>query len=722
NERGIHMGVESIFYIQEEFNEKRTEQLKEKYKNIASLKKAWKVRGDFVDTIEEASVLYPVYNLGDELLLSDGFDTDKVYVLEGSSVFWYEYLEMRDMAYVNAQNDMIDAVKEKMDVPVTIKMVISGKKYNVNYNKSRKGFDAAGFELYNTDDLLMNYGVGYRYGEMLSSFKAGFAASTEINKTATENMYPNYPDIHSFFYDMSVTHMFGAKLTYLFLLDLDSMNPEHEQFPHNRSLRDQRMLEWMKLWEEILNDKKELIENYKPYVYNSWPQADCTWPQYSERDAVRSVDDAYGTANVKAENGVWVINTQKADVGCDITFVTLNNNPGVEFYKDEFNKLLSKKGHETVMLGLRYNLGDLSVDKYYKNEFFEDEEYKYQVLNVPRGAEVIRKTEGKVWGMKIGNLQIVACEPKYCNSIEDSIQFAKVPKPKTDMPYNAKDYAEKLLGIKFATFGNNHYKAVGYTLKGKDEVLIHTTKKEDRDILRFTAPKDFILEQYRDTPETLAFSPENAPIDYDYPSLKKESREYKKGDTVEISFPITPVSDENVGAGKGSVRFVGLSLDDIEFENTEKDSPFTEKNETFGISGLAEGLTMPKAEKITDPGMSHTEAMKAMVAHNRAIDLIEQGKYQKALDLLREFQGCAQPKMLESYYLLLGTACLYLGYPYDAVSYFGDLLRNIPGSQKVKCALGCAYWNTDREKAVSLWKETSDLLESQANLEFANNQ
>lgn len=716
NERGIHFGTETVFFDEKAFTEDRIKLLKEKYTSFENLKKSWKVKGDFVTGFEEAAILFPIYNDKKEIILSDR-NMKNFYKTEADSPFWTEYLEMRDMSYLSLQNDMIDEAKKKVDVPVIVKEIVSGKKYNVNHNKNRKGFDASGFELYNSEDALMNYGLGYRYGEMLSSDKAIFAAATEINKTATETMYPNYPDIHSFFYDMSLCHLFGSKLTYLFLLDLDSMNTDHELFPHNRSLRDQRMLEWINIWENIINDKKEKIENLKPYVYNSWPQADCTWPEVSEREAVKEPDDAYGCQIIKAPNDVWVVNTQKANVGCDITFVTLNDNPGTTFYKKEFEELLKVKNHQTVMLGLRKNLGELSVDKFYKNEFFEDEEFIYQTLNVPKGAEIIKKTDGKVWAMKVGNIQIISCIAKYCNTAEDSIQFAKLPIVK-NKTINAKSYAENILGIKFATYGNNHYKTIEYTVNNKNCVTLQTTIKEDKDVLKFTAPRDFVSEQYVDTPDTLSFKAENAPIDYVYPSLKKVTKSYKKGETVEIIFPVSDPNDENIGAGKGSVTFIGLSLNEIKFENITKDSFISKEKDAFGVNGLTEGLTLPKTSKITDPGMSHIEALKAMTAHNRAMDLMERGKYQKALELLREFQGCAQPKMLESYYLLLGICELYLGYPHDAISYFNDLLKKNPNSKKAKCALGCAYWNIDKNKAISLWKE-ANTAEAMANLEFA---
>lgn len=145
---------------------------------------------------------------------------------------------------------------------------------------------------------------------------------------------------------------------------------------------------------------------------------------------------------VKAPNGVWVLNSWKADLPSDITFVTLNDDPGTSHYKEEFEKLLAKGDREIIMCGPRKNLGALSVDKYYTNEFFTEGNMTYQVLNVPKDTEIIHETKGKVWGMKIGKLQIISGYPTYTNTLEEVVSLAKLPKVKNSS-LDAENYEKK---------------------------------------------------------------------------------------------------------------------------------------------------------------------------------------------------------------------------------------------------------------------------------------
>lgn len=717
NERGIHMNSESIFFDFSAFKDYRINQLKNKYKSINELKIAWKVEGNFVNSIEEAAGLFPIYNNYKKIYLSD--NNGNVYILDGKSIMWYEYIHLRDKSFYELEQKQIVGVKEKLDVPVLTKMIVGEKTYNSNLFKNRLGVDGLGYELYSTEDAIMNFGLGYRYGELLSSNKALVGFNTEINRSASETMYPNYPDLHAFIYDMSLTNMFGGKQTYLFLLDLDSNGAEKELFPRNRCIRDQRMLEWMNIWEEILYENKDKISNFKPYVYTSWPVSDCWWPNPSERRALFDITDAPGTENIKASNGVWVINSWRSDVASDKIFVTLNDAPGTEVYKNEFETLIKNNNKEIIMLGLRKNIGALSVDKYYKNEYFSDDNYNYQALNVPKGATIIHKTDDKVWGMKIGNLQIIACEPKYYNSLEDVVKFAQVPTINNKI-LSTKDYIDKIFGIEFATYGNNNYKVIGYKLNGKNITVLHTTKSIDENILKIKAPNDCVVEQYQDTEESLKFDWTKAGMDYNYPSLKRVKKEYKKGDIIEITFPKNDPKDENIGVGKGTVKITGLNINDLIIENMSKDTFIEEKNEGYGVSGLIEGLSLPMPQKWSSPGLDYVEAHRAMAALNKAIDYMDKKQWIKAYDILNQFQGCCQGNMLEDYFLALGNVKLLSGYTYDAINYYEQLLRANSNSQRVKTALGCAYYNTDKEKAIELWKEC-DIQEAKDNIKFAEN-
>lgn len=714
NERGIHINEESYFIDAKEFLEDRADRLLKKYANIGKLKKAWQSEGAFVSSVSEASLLYPVYNDGKYIYLAktvpyespdrlgkngsyfwsqlcDDFRDDvmkeidrentlfskEIYKIKSTSPYWTEFIQMREESLRDIQNNIADEIKRTVNVPIAIKSIAGCEIYNTVPEKNRSGFDILGNELYHSGEFLLNHGAGFRFGEIEASNKAMIGHSTEINRMAGRSMYPNYPDIQGFFYDMAVTHHLGAKSTYIFTLKLC-----FDDFPNNNSIKDERMLEWMKLWEEIINDKKEIIEDFKTYYYNSWPRLDLWWASVSERKAVRNTDDAYGMQNIKAPNGVWVINNFRSDLPCDITFVTLHDKPATEYYKEEFENLVNKHDREIIMCGLRKDIGTLSVDKYYKNEFFYDDIYAYQVLNVPEGAEIIHESDGKVWAMKIGDLQIVACQPKYCNSIEDTVQFAKLPEVrKTGL--DAKSYLNDMLGVRFATYGNSLIKAAEYKLGGKDTVAFHTTQPEGGNTVEIKIKKDCHFYQFCTYKET----------------------DLKAGTVFKITFPETDYTDKTIGAGKGTVKLTDITFEDIEFIGLAKDT-LLEKNENgFEINSLPKGMAVPHPKKITALSDSNIENQKAFAGFNYGLSYYEKGDYYKAEEIWREYIGLCRGDVFTSMCLGLGNCNLIHGHSVDAYNYYTDALREDPDSKDLKTALGCMYFKEDISKSKKLWEE-----------------
>lgn len=710
NERGIHNSAESTFYVTKGFMDYRINQLKEKYKTIDQLKEAWQIEGDFVSSIDEAAKLVPVYN-GNKLYLvstEDESNSLKIYTAKISSPMWYEYLDLRDISYTTLQHKALTEIKKVIDVPIFLKTIGTSKYYDSNLAKDRSGLDGIGYELYAVADTLFNNGAGYFYGEQLASNKAMISATTEMNRTASDFCAPNYPDIQAYFYDLSLTHLLGSKITYNFFLDIDCEDNNTPIYPKNYSINDQRMMEWMNLWHEIIEDKKDKIENFKAYTYNSWPKCDNWWNNPTERESIRHTDDAPGMQNVKAPNGVWVINSWRGDFKSDVTFVTLNDDPGTSYYKNDFEKLLAKNDREIVMCGPRYNLGVLSVDKYYTNEMWEDNGWTYQALNVPKGATITQKTGDKVWGMKVGKLQIIACRPNYEDSFENIVQFAKLPKVSNKIT-DPQKYLNKLLGIEYASYDNNTYKAVGYKLKGKDVVAFHTTKLADSNKLIFKAPKDCTIEQYL-PPKDKEFNIEMG--------LEISKTEVKAGETIEIEFPLNDVNNSNIGAGKGTVKITGINLKDLVFANAKKDKPIVLNNRGNEKSALVEGLTLPTTDKIIDPEDPTIERQKAMAAFNRALDAYNKGDYLQADDLLIQYYLVASEKMLKKYHLILGNLKLLRGDVPESISFYTRWLNVDPNDKEILTGYGCALYPSDKAKAIEQW-EKAGTVEALKNIEFA---
>ncbi len=694
NERGLYNSVEPIFINSPEFLKERERQLTEKYKNINALKKAWLVKGDFVKTIGEAATLYPVYNNGDLIFLTCDVEKGKnpVYKIDAQSPYWYEYLDLRDISYGDFEDRMIDKIKEVCDAPVNIKLCGMPEFYDYAREANRHGIDGVGCETYATGEGHITYNVGYRYVEMETAKKNMIGYSTEMGRGWADDMYPNWPDIHALFYDLGVTHYLGSRITYLFLYDVLPQT----LYERNRISRDPRMMEWMNLWQEILDDKTEYIANYKPEIYTSWPRPDAWWPSCSERRAVRETSDAYGVNQVKCPNGVWAVPTCDPFTKSKVTFITLNDNPGVDYYKEDFEKLLKLGDREIVMLGHRKNLGALSVDKYYTDKFVSDDKYEYQGLIVPDGGDILEETNGIVWAMKVGKLQIIAAYPKKkFNALEDLVKYAILPEAQPDR-VDASGFLEKGLGMTFATFGNNAFKAIGYTLKGQDVCVLHTTQKPGNINVGFTASKD-------------------CTFTVPYINFVKDM---KAGETVVVTLPESDVNNQSQGAGMGYIKIIGEKLEDLQFTGITMDTLPKASKSGYEVSGLPAGMELPKPTRPEQFSVNTIEMMKAKAGFDTAVDEYNTGSYANAQQYLEEYLPLAGAELAVPFNVFLGNVHLMRGKIDEAIKYYNIALEKAPGLGDAMTGLGCALYNTDKDKAIALW-QGANTEEAKHNLEVA---
>ena len=686
NERAIVNEFEPGFIETEEFINHRAELLKEKYKNIDTLKKAWKVMGDFVKTFEEAASLYPLYNNGKIIFLTSSAPSlqkekgeQPIFKIDATSIFWYEYLDLRDKNYGYFQNIMLDKVKEACDAPIALKLTGLPEIFNVPDKPNRLGLDAVGCETYSTGEGHITYDVGFRYNEMLAAKKAMIGSSTEMARGWSEDMYPNWSDIQALFFDLGVTHYLGNKITYLFLLDTlpDTM------YNKNRILRDTRILEWMALWKEILEDKKEVVSNYTPIVYSSWPRPDATWTLVSERRAIKETDDAYGVNGFKCPNGVWCLPTTDPFAPNPMTFVTLNDSPATEFFKEDFENLIKMKNKEIVISGHRKNIGALSVDKYYTEEYISDESYTYQVLNPPANAEILHEYEGKVWAFKLDNLQFIAAQPKgNFNALESILKFAKYTEVNAEKR-DAIGYLEKVLGLSFVNFGGGAFKAVGYTLKGEDVSVLHTTNEKGGDKITFRATKDCIFTcPYLNISENLS-----------------------KGDSYVITLPEKDSENISLGAGLGYIKIIGESLEDLVFDNMTMDGPLQATSAGYDVTGLAKGLLLPTPKRPEVIKNNTTEVVRSRAAFDSAIEAYNIGLYGACQEKLEEHLPLAGEELSPAFNIFLGNILLLRGNIEKSIYYYETALQRDPENKDAKCGLGCAVYNKDKEKAIKLWEE-----------------
>jgi hypothetical protein len=273
NERGIYNEAESLFIEEPAFLEDRARWLAERHGSLDRLAEAWALLDAPPAGFATAAGLFPAY-AGESLLLV-GAAGPRVYRADAArSLFWYEYLEHRDESYARLQNRLCDAIRERVDVPITIKRCGVTERYHSNPNRADRGVDGAGYEIYASGDNLAPYGAGPGYAEMLQARKCMIGAATEFNRAFAEDGPANWPDVAAFFYDLAVAQHLGAKGTYLFLFDV----LPHNYLTRNRLIEDSRMLEWMGLWKRILDSRRDEVAAHTPLAYTSWPPGDSWIP------------------------------------------------------------------------------------------------------------------------------------------------------------------------------------------------------------------------------------------------------------------------------------------------------------------------------------------------------------------------------------------------------------------------------------------------------------
>jgi hypothetical protein len=86
----------------------------------------------------------------------------------------------------------------------------------------------------------------------------------------------------------------------------------------------------------------------------------------------------------------------------------MQNKPATSIYGPELEKWVKDGSHEIVFVGHRKDLGALSIDRLYTDEYITDDNGNtYQILKPSATSQVIAQTaDGKVYGLKEGNLTI----------------------------------------------------------------------------------------------------------------------------------------------------------------------------------------------------------------------------------------------------------------------------------------------------------------------------
>lgn len=419
NESGLYNQIETIRPASDKFNAGYAIWLENKYETISALNEAWGSEG--IGSFSEAAELIPTYTSP----RAQAYNvwcinprTNKIYKTDGrNGVMWLDFLEYRDVSFAEFNNEMADALKSGLNVPVVIKNVWGYKKYFINNNKSG-GVDGLGVEAYGDYDEIRDSSAS-TYGMANSFAKTAWFIATETSTAGivtdengnASGMYGSKEYMHGHFdtlYDM------GAKGVFDFLYSgrhSDSLNNMYGYATHPEQF------EWLREYRNKLNDEalRQYIKQYVPR-YNKVCVIPHNSNSYTSPNRMTCVlyYDSFNTllCSTKRDNTMYMV-SDNAYANGDIVVANFENGPYSTSVGKEFGKRIENilPGEKIVYAGIRKDLGTVEqLDKYFTGEYGTDANgNRVQILNPPEGAEILAETaDGKPWAIRYGNLWILA--------------------------------------------------------------------------------------------------------------------------------------------------------------------------------------------------------------------------------------------------------------------------------------------------------------------------
>ena len=415
NESGFTNWVEGIRLDGKDAHAAYVKWLEEKYKTVDKINEAWKML-DAVPDIDTAADLMPVYtDIERGIIYNEDIKTHKIYKSDIHGLLWDEYIDFRETSFAELNNEMSDVIKstQNTNVPVVIKHISILEDYNVQKH-TYGGVDGLGGEIYG-DFSMATAKRTYPYSEVEQSAKTMWFVITECN--TEENMilkteqgptvYESEEYMHQFFDD----HMAdGAKGIYDFLVFGDFFSTLPVYSYHSKP----EAYTWSKNYREKVEKNADKIastkrEDGRKQLY-FYPGGQSWWYMPNKRNAALPNDDYVQTRPSFLGDRV-VLQTFNPTVDKEALFVNLEDAPATVKWGEAFNEYLADKpeGEKVIYLGLRKDLGTLpEIDKYYTDETFQNGEETIQVLKPTESSEIIFQTDGKVWGLRDGDLYIVS--------------------------------------------------------------------------------------------------------------------------------------------------------------------------------------------------------------------------------------------------------------------------------------------------------------------------
>lgn len=450
NESGYFNYNANVRPYDDDYNELYRMWLQDKYGNIEKLRTAW-TNNEILD-FAQASRVVPVYTSGTDAAGNYtifGYDEKKEAFFEfngRTTQMWLDFIEFRDYAAAEFYNDLADAYKTKLDIPVVVKNVYFHQESFKNSRLSG-GIDGIGSESYAIGDSvgqkhMVSYGLTRQFAKtgwsivtetntnenIAQKHKEAFGENPSYNEDGSIKIvdtskvgYGTKERMHDNFDQLLDS---GAKGIYDFVLSARHNQPTQEAYSYiyfNDRFGSYNLdhFSWLKEYKEKVDNNADTIANTKidKNVIYFTPAAAYTNGGGPDRfNAVHVSDNKRITYPYKAagrNKDYAVLLTDDPTV--DTEFIAANfergpvsNKQGVAFG----NMLDTMEGDKVALyLGFRYDIGTVpQIDKYFTNEFTTNSNgVSVQVLDPGETGEVIYKTaKGEPWAIRDGNLWIVA--------------------------------------------------------------------------------------------------------------------------------------------------------------------------------------------------------------------------------------------------------------------------------------------------------------------------
>lgn len=369
-----------------------------KYKTTANLTKAWAC-SPAPASFEVAARLLPVGRASEKHTVGWAIDlnTNICYRIDlKSSTMWHDIVSFRDWSIRDFNNLVADRIKSHHSVPIVLKLTDNDSFTN---DKTVGGFDGVGMEAYGSQVELIK---GCGGGVYSRSRRAGRTMWELVTETGLAEDYVGYTNPLSVFEELGAMVSIGAKGAFIFYLNAGGDTPGQGFYIFNLFC-DMRQLGWVGAFSHMMKKSAALVK-HDPDVDYMFPGVISGIHGFGPLDT--GFSGTIPAVSIHGNSGRWIVPSTADTPPGKRVIVNLEDAPSTLIHDKTLDDLL--KHNEVVMVGHRRDLGTLSVDKYYTNEFVTlPDGRSAQVLRVPNGAQVLGKTdEGKVYWMKIRNLTI----------------------------------------------------------------------------------------------------------------------------------------------------------------------------------------------------------------------------------------------------------------------------------------------------------------------------